>query len=66
LGHFIDGITRIPNFIIGNYLHAFVKATVSYPMKRLNYVPERDAQVATHQDSQTNPDPDGLKSASVQ
>jgi hypothetical protein len=35
-----------------------IKATVSYPTKRLNNVPERDAQVATHQDSQTNADPD--------
>ena len=57
-GHFIDCITCIPNFIIGKNLHSFVKATVSYSTKIVNNVPERDAQVATHQDSQTNPHPD--------
>jgi hypothetical protein len=45
-GHFIDGITCIPNFIIGKNLHSFVKVTVSYSTKSLNNVPERDAQVS--------------------
>ena len=57
-GHFIDCITGIPDFIIGKNLHVFVKVTVSDPSKRHNNVPERDAQVAAHQNRQRNPDPD--------
>ena len=57
-GHTVDRIGRIADFIIGKNPHAFVEEAVFDPVKRLNDVPERDAEVAAYQDRQANSNPD--------